>query len=36
MVFAGFVAVLIVVSISLFGWGTLANRLTRNPVRNMW
>jgi hypothetical protein len=34
MVFAGFVAALIVVSISLFGWGTLANRLTRNPVRN--
>jgi hypothetical protein len=34
MVFLGFIAVLIVVCVSLFGWGTLANRLTRHPVRN--
>lgn len=34
MVFAGFTAVLVVVVISLYGWGALANRLTRNPVRN--
>lgn len=34
MVFAGFIAVLIVAGISLIGWGTLANRLTRNPARN--
>jgi hypothetical protein len=34
MVFIGFIAVLIVVFSSLFGWGTLANRLTRSPVRN--
>ncbi|NTW15890.1 MAG: hypothetical protein HGA41_00290 [Syntrophaceae bacterium] len=34
MVFFGFTAVLIVVVTALFGWGSLANRLTRNPVRN--
>jgi hypothetical protein len=34
MVFVGFLSVLLLSCVSLFGWGALINRLTKHPVRN--
>ncbi len=34
MVFVGFLSVLLLICVSLFGWGALVNRLTKHPVRN--
>jgi hypothetical protein len=34
MAFVGFLSVLLLSCVSLFGWGALVNRLTKHPVRN--